>query len=204
MKFPLTLAAALFFRRLDPSTLVAVVILGAAVALGAFVVPARDRALGEALARLEAASREAAAPAQAATQSPQERLDAFRRTLASRLDAERHIETVLGIAREKQLTVRKAEYRTAYIKAGDYHVLQMTLPFQSGYGPVRAFGDEVLRSLPFASLDAVSFSRNTVDVTDLDAKIVLTFFLADPELSASAAVPAKRSSTAIPRQAVIR
>lgn len=205
MRFPLALHAVLFFKRRDPLALVGGAVLCVGIALGTIVLPHRTSILADAVTRLDALRQEnARAPEQRDPTVAEDRLLLFRRALGARHETEQHVETLLAIARDKQLTVRKAEYRNAYNKTGQYHTYQVTIPFQSGYAPVRAFCDEVLRALPFVAIDAVLFSRSAVDVIDVDAKVVLTFFLADADLSAAAAPPARSSTTAIRREAVIR
>lgn len=199
------LRLALLARRQDPLRLFALGLIVVAVTTAFFVLPAREAALAAAVSELTqlTAGTTRASSAKRATE-PENRLLAFRAVLGPRNATEQHIEAVLAIARDTGLSVQKAEYRKAFSKSGNYHQYQAVLPFRSSYGSVRAFCDEVLRSLPFAAIDAVQFSRSTVDVADLDAKVSLTLYLTEDDSYARRASPPSRSVHAIPIGAVVR
>lgn len=203
MRIPLFLHAVIILKRQGAGRLFVYGMLGIAMIIGCFALPNRKHALNEARAQLDALRKEAVrVPTKSTVIESANRLVPLRRTLGARLDTEQHIETLMAIAKEKQLTIRKAEYKSEFNKQGNYYAYHVTIPFLAGYRQVRAFCDDVLRSIPFASIDAVQFSRTSVDVSSIEAKVVLTFYLADAKYTDG--IPAtKKPLGAVPIGAVI-
>ena len=174
-------------------------------AIAAALLPSRQRALEA--ARLELNTLRAAGPV-AATKGgasvSEERFRRFQNVLGTRDDTEKHVAKLLAIAHETRVPIVKAEYRRAYNESGRYYSYQVTLPFRGGYEPVRRFCEEVLRVLPFASIDAVVFSRHAASATELESKVIVTFFLSDTAAPATAGTPLKTTRAPIAREAVIR
>lgn len=189
------LRATLFLRRQEPLRVLACGLIVLAIAAATVGVPGSRKALADATAERDRAVQAAAANRlKTPAPTPENRLLAFRTMLGSRSEAELHVAMMLEIARDKHLTVQKAQYRAIYSKPGNYHMYQANLPFRSGYEPVRAFCDEILRAFPFASIDSVQFSRGAVDTAEIDTKVTLTFYLAERGLAESATAPETTSA----------
>lgn len=133
-----------------------------------------------------------------------DRVDAFRRALGSVTSINEYVQVLLDIADEHRLIIRKAEYRRNASKAGGYYMYEVMLPLQSDYDSVRAFCDDTLRALPFTSVDSISFTRKAADVTQLEAKLVMTMFLTDTPVRSDVAARSKRAaSTPIATEIII-
>jgi hypothetical protein len=137
----------------------------------------------KALQAPRAARRESAAsPAQA-------HLTAFYATLGDRLHAERQIAVLFDIARNSGLVLSKGDYTWAYDRASQVYAYQVLLPVAGTYGAVRRFCEQVLLTIPFASLDEITFKREAISNGALDARLRFTLYLKDAP--ADQAVPTK-------------
>lgn len=75
------------------------------------------------------------------------------------------------------LTLDQGEYRTVPDKTGKLIRYQVTLPVKGSYGQIRRFVDLALVEVPIASLDDISFKREAIGATQLEARVKLTLFL---------------------------
>ena len=57
---------------------------------------------------------------------------------------------------------------------------QILLPVKGGYSEIRQFCEKTLRTLPFASLDDLSFKRETIGEAELESSLRFTLYLKQP------------------------
>jgi Type II secretion system (T2SS), protein M subtype b len=84
-----------------------------------------------------------------------------------------------AIARAGGVELRSAEYRMRDAGAR-IERYEIALPVSGTYGQVRAFLEEALYEIPVLSLDQVSFSRQRVDDSRIQAELRLTLHLVKP------------------------
>lgn len=120
-----------------------------------------------------------AAPAQPPTRpAAEERLARFYANLGDRRYAEQQIKTLFAIAGRMQLPLNQVEYKLGFDKNGGYYTYQIILPIEGSYGVIRQFCEEVLQTIPFASLDEVNFKRDAIVSRTLTARLRFTLYLA--------------------------
>jgi hypothetical protein len=119
----------------------------------------------------------ALAPAPA---SPNENLALFYDTLGERRYAEQQVKTLFALAAKSGLVLSQGEYKGAFEQNGRFHTYQVNLPVKGSYGAIWQFGMLALRAIPFASLDDISFRRDTIGAPTVEARLRLTLYLADP------------------------
>lgn len=133
--------------------------------------------------RHQVAMRVATMPAVAASRSApvtaNENLQLFYATLGEKRYAEQQVKTLFGLAEKAGLSLSQGEYKSAYDRNGQLHTYQVTLPVKGSYQEVWKFGLMALRSIPFASLDEISFKRENIGDTQVEARLRLTLFMAD-------------------------
>jgi hypothetical protein len=117
-----------------------------------------------------------------------QRLDAFYRGLGERRYAEQQVKTLFAVAAKNNLMLTQADYRSAYDKAGHFHTYQIVLPVKGSYAAIRAFCEQVLLAIPFASLDQVNFKRDAIASNTIEAQLHLTLYLTDPAPDSAARI----------------
>ncbi|WP_219117563.1 hypothetical protein [Janthinobacterium sp. UMAB-56] len=175
----LRLRAQLLLRRLGaPACLaVALLVLGAAAWVWAW----QQRAVA---AQLEARplpqpSLAVAAAAPAAPATASENLARFYAALGQQRHAEQQVKQLFDLAAKNGLLLAQGEYKSGYDKASRVATWQVTLPLKGSYAAVWQFALQALRAAPFASLDELSFRREQIADTQLEARLRLTFYLTD-------------------------
>jgi hypothetical protein len=148
----------------------------------------QQQAEGDALrARAVAASQAAntqnggamAAPP-APTPAPRlDNLDAFYAALGQRRNAEKQVRTLFELAAKSGLVLSQGEYKSAWDRNARVHTYQVNLPVKGSYTAIWQFALGALRALPFAALDDVSFRRDSIGDPVVEARLRLTFYLAD-------------------------
>lgn len=122
----------------------------------------------------------ATVPAQApapAVPPTEQHLQQFRDVLGESRYAEQQVKTLFAIAAKNGLNLGQAEYKFGASKDGQFHTYAVSLPLKGSYAAVRAFCEQVLLAIPFASLDEVVFKRESVGNAGLDAKLRFTLYL---------------------------
>lgn len=174
------LAVTLALRAVSPVGAAAAALLLGSVAGAAWTSGAR---------RAEAAQFRAALP-QAAPAAPQaasaqtriaDNLADFYGSLGDIRYSEQQVRTLFGLAGKAGLVLNQGEYRSAYDRQGRFHTYRVTLPVKGGYGAVWRFAMLALSSIPFASLDEISFRRASAGEAGVEARLQLTIYLADGE-----------------------
>lgn len=175
----LALRLRLALRGLSPVLFLAVLLYAAGFGAMAWLVPAREALEQErALARRAAAQPPVAPPAAPAASSDLN-LALFYDSLGEKRYVEQQVKTLFGIAAKTGLVLRQGEYKSGYDRNAKLHTYQVNLPVQGSYGQVWQFAMLSLRAIPFASLDDISFRRDTIGQANVEARLRLTFYLLD-------------------------
>ncbi|MFC5480679.1 hypothetical protein [Massilia suwonensis] len=174
----------LALRALNPVTIAALLLALAGLLVLAWVLPAR-----EALEQERAQARRAAAlppPAVDPSLAPvvlesgaPENLALFRSALGRQRDVEPALKTLFALAAKSGLVLRQGEYKRGVDRNARLHTYQINLPVKGSYAQVWQFALQSLRALPYASLDDVSFKRDNIVETGLEARLRLTLYLSD-------------------------
>jgi hypothetical protein len=131
----------------------------------------------------ELARRTAALPVrpvdEAAPPTVNENLHAFHEALGERQYAEQQVKTLFDLAAKTGLVLREGEYKSGYDKNAALYTYQVTLPVKGSYRAIWQFAMLLLRAIPFASLDEVSFRRDAIGEANVEARLRLTLYLAD-------------------------
>ena len=117
--------------------------------------------------------------ARGAPVSANDNLLRFYDTLGEKRYAEQQVKTLFGLAAKANLTLSQGEYKSAFDRNGRLHTYQVTLPVKGSYGDVWQFALMALRAIPFASLDEISFKRESIGEAKVEARLRLTLYLAD-------------------------
>ncbi|MEX0143518.1 hypothetical protein MRBLMS1_004419 [Massilia sp. LMS1-1-1.1] len=174
----LRLRAQLLLRRLGAPACLALALLMLGVA--AWVWAWQQRAVA---AQLEARPLPqpalAVVAAAAAPATASENLARFYAALGQQRHAEQQVKQLFDLAAKNGLLLAQGEYKSGYDKASRVATYQVTLPLKGSYAAVSQFALQALRAVPFASLDELSFRREQIADTDLEARLRLTFYLTD-------------------------
>jgi hypothetical protein len=128
------------------------------------------------------AMRSATLPASARAPAPvsaNENLALFYATLGEKKYAEQQVKTLFGLAAKAGLSLSQGEYKAGYDQGARLSTYQVTLPVKGSYRQIWQFGLAALRDIPFASLDEISFKREAIGEANLEARLRLTFYLAE-------------------------
>jgi len=170
----------LALRTLSPLLLVALALYAGAFGALAWLVPARAALEEERTLARRAASLPPPAPRAAPLETADANLALFYASLGERRGAEQQVRTLFNIAAKTGLTLRQGEYKSGYDRNGKLHTYQINLPVQGSYGQVWQFALGALRAIPFASLDDISFKRDSIGQANVEARLRLTLYFADP------------------------
>ncbi|WP_215409708.1 hypothetical protein [Janthinobacterium sp. JC611] len=173
----LRLRAQLLLRRLGAPACLAVALL--ALGAAAWIWAWQQRSVA---ARLEARALPQPSLAVAALAPPataSENLARYYAALGQQRHAEQQVKQLFDLAAKNGLLLAQGEYRSAYDKASGVATYQVTLPLKGSYAAVWQFALQALRAMPFASLDELSFRREQIADTQLEARLRLTFYLTD-------------------------
>ena len=130
-------------------------------------------------------------------------LDAFRMVLGDRREVDRYLASIFDVARRHQLALVKGEYKLDFNTATRTYVYQVLLPVVGTYASVRRFCDQVLVQAPFASLDEISYRRESVAAGVIEARLHFSLHLADrtaeaPLHAAAAPIPVAPANPLVP------
>ena len=106
-------------------------------------------------------------------------LTLFYASLGEARYAEQQVRTLFGLAAKAGLTLSQGEYKSAHDKAAGVATYQITLPVKGSYKAIWQFGMLALRAMPFASLDEVSFKRETINDATVEARLRFTLYLGE-------------------------
>lgn len=176
---PLALRLRLALRAASPLLLAAALLGASGIAALAWLVPARAALEQERALARRAAAAPPPAPRSAPVDTADANLDLFYASLGDRRIAEQQVGTLFKIAAKTGLTLRQGEYKSGYDRNGKLHTYQINLPVQGSYGQVWRFALLALRAIPFASLEDISFKRDSIGQAGVDARLRLTLYLSD-------------------------
>ena len=168
-----------------------VLCLAGALAL-AWLLPERALQGQRRVVALSLAAMPATAAAVPAPSSPNANLALFYDTLGDRRQAEQQVKTLFALAAKTGLVLSQGEYKNGFERNGRFYTYQVNLPVKGSYAAIWAFCTLALRAIPFASLDEISFRRDTIGEPTVEARLRLTLYLADPfadSLAAPSAAP---------------
>lgn len=111
--------------------------------------------------------------------TPNENLAHFYAALGEQRYAEQQVDTLFALAGKNGIVLSQGEYRSGYDANARLHTYQVTLPVKGNYGAIWRFAQQVLGAIPFASLDDISFKRETIGEPNVEARMRLTLYLAD-------------------------
>lgn len=111
--------------------------------------------------------------------TPEENYQHFKNVLGDPVDTEKQIAVFFQLARKTGLTLSKAEYKLADDKEGRYRTYQILLPVKGSYKAIREFCEKSLLAIPFASLDEMSFKRESISRGVLEARLRFTLYLSE-------------------------
>ncbi|RYF04166.1 MAG: hypothetical protein EOO78_05145 [Oxalobacteraceae bacterium] len=190
----LVLRLRLLALRAGPVTLgaIAVVLLSlAAAAWFLFMLPQLEREREQLSETLTEQARQArrqasAVPAAAALPAlvpaaavPLDNLDAFYGALGQRRYAEQQLKTLFGLAAKSGLVLNQGEYKSARDRNARVNTYQVNLPVKGSYAAIWQFSLAALRAIPYASLDDISFRRDSIGDPTVEARLRFTLYLAD-------------------------
>jgi len=87
------------------------------------------------------------------------------------------LEKIYKSASSESLLLTQGEYKLTREKEGHIESYQIILPVRGNYIQIRKFIAKVMNSVPTAALDGVSFRRDAIGGTDLEARIQFSIFL---------------------------
>ncbi|WP_426193636.1 hypothetical protein [Massilia sp. DWR3-1-1] len=124
------------------------------------------------LAPVVAAPLALAAPAAAGANLAQ-----FQQVLGERRDVEQQVGTLFALAAKSGIVLNQGEYKSASVREGGFGTYQVNLPVRGSYGAIWQFAMAALRAIPFASLDDISFKRDSIGQPGVEARVRLTLYL---------------------------
>lgn len=174
------LRARLLAACIDPLVALVVVLVLAGVAAHLALMPAQ-LALQKQLETARAAARTPLPPQAAPVAAPpssDQNLALFRATLGERRSVDRQLKEVFALATQHGLALQQGEYRSARDANAGVLTYQVNLPVRGSPDAIWQFAMDVLRALPHAALDDVSFRRDNVGDPAVEARLRLTLYLA--------------------------
>jgi hypothetical protein len=118
-----------------------------------------------------------------------ERLRAFRAALGDVRQADTSLQAIFAAGEQSRLVLDKADYKLSYDKAGRFWTYAVQLPVTGSYAAIRAFSENVLLAMPYASLDEIDFHRKDIGRAELEARVRFTLHLAGQPNVAAKATP---------------
>jgi len=179
----------LFLMARGPVLCAACVLFVAGACALAWLLPQRALQAQRHQVALRLATLPAASAALAAPVSANDNLQLFYGALGEKRYAEQQIKSLFGLAAKSGLSLSQGEYKSGFDRNARLHTYQVTLPVRGSYAQVWKFSLLALRTIPFASLDELSFKRDNIGDTQLEARLRLTLYLTDKPSVAAGAAP---------------
>jgi hypothetical protein len=172
------LRAIIFLSRISPLSILLVGALGVVTALAGFGFTDAHRRLLDA----EVAIAQQSAPAVTRevvidADLPSKRMAALKEILPSERSAESEIKKLFLLARNEGLELSQAEYSRSGSDVAPLLRLQLRLPVQGSYSAIRRFIGNALLTMPFLSVDELSFRREETGNAEGEASLKLSIFL---------------------------
>lgn len=116
-------------------------------------------------------------PAVTPVASDRQRLDAFYASLPRSSDLPELLVRLHGHALARGIRVESANYRSTPEAGTPLERITLELPAQGTYPLLRAWLEDVQTAMPEVALDAISLRRDSIGVTDVQARVRLLVFL---------------------------
>jgi hypothetical protein len=81
------------------------------------------------------------------------------------------LKQLVGIAEKQGVTLAKADYKPQPEDNADFMRYQITLPIKADYARVQGFIVGALHGLPTLTLDSVTFKREQIESSDVEARV---------------------------------
>lgn len=107
----------------------------------------------------------------------EENLKEFYGSLGSRRHAEQQVKTLFWLAGKNGLTLTQGQYKSAFDQRGQFYTYQILLPVSGSYPALWQFAMQALATIPFASLDEISFKRESIADNSVNASMRFTLYL---------------------------
>jgi hypothetical protein len=104
-------------------------------------------------------------------------LTRFYRHFPLRENAQASLAVIFSAAEAQGLLLAEGSYQMIPVKDLKLFAYQISLPLKGSYKQIRKYVAQVLKAMPAASLDELSFSREAITHEQVDAKIRLTLYL---------------------------
>jgi hypothetical protein len=98
---------------------------------------------------------------------------------AGRIDEQMRV--ILAAATHHGIELPRAEYQSSVDTPTRVARVQATFAIKAGYPRLRGFVEEVLRALPNASIDHISFKRDAVGLSEVEATVRLSLWSIEGE-----------------------
>ncbi|MGA8146362.1 MAG: hypothetical protein WB870_02145 [Gallionellaceae bacterium] len=109
----------------------------------------------------------------------EQNLRKFYAVLGDRSETEQSLKTLFAIAAQTGISLDQGEYQWQVEKNSSTYRYQILLPVKGSYSAIRRFCEKTLQALPFASLDELSFKRESIGEDELDANLRFALYLKD-------------------------
>jgi hypothetical protein len=101
----------------------------------------------------------------------------FQALLGSQRDAELQVKMLFRLAEKHGLALNKGLYKSGFDQNGKFHTYQIEFPVKGTYSAIWQFATQALAGIPFASLDDISFKRDSVADGKPEARLRFTLYL---------------------------
>lgn len=166
--------------RLGVPGVIGIVVFAASIVFGlASVLPARkdlDSARQAAARPVVPASGDARL-APPAPRTPAEQLDRFYTALPEQQAATDALKVIYQAAAKTGIRVQRGEYRLVAEPGSPLARYQVVMPLHGDYAQIRGFLREALARVPHMGLEEVSFERQSIAQSQIDARIRFTVYL---------------------------
>lgn len=116
-------------------------------------------------------------PAYSSTDKDRQKTEFFYSQLGNPAHVEQEIKTILALANKNGLLIQQADYQFGVIKNGQIATYQVHTPVKGTYPAIRQFCEQFLLTTPFASLDNLSFKRDTITNNIVETRLQFTLYL---------------------------
>lgn len=104
-------------------------------------------------------------------------LTSFYKSLPSERNAIQQMRKIYQIADKQSLRLSQGEYKFTREKDAHLGSYQITLPVKGSYIQIKKFIAKTMNAMPTLALDGVTFKRETIGGTEVEAKIQFTLFM---------------------------
>lgn len=169
----------LWLRRQAPSGLLAALLCALGLLMGlqlAWVQQQRQREAAAAAHAVQAQRRQAAAAHATALPAPE--AERFHAMLGDPAQASQLLRPLFSLAERSGVVIERGDYQLIDEEAGGYLVYRANLPISGTYPSVRRFCEQVLRTMPFVSIDQLTLRREHGGEALLKVRLSLSLYLA--------------------------